>query len=212
MPEPLFIYGAGGLGREILAMVRHIPEWEVAGFYDDALSENSLVNDVPVVGNFEKLVSRNAPLNLILAIGDPKIKAGLTRKLSEVTFITYPILIHPSAILLDAQRITIGEGSIITAGCILTTDIRIGNHVLLNLNTTVGHDTQIGDCTSVMPGVNLAGSVSLGKAVLIGSGASVINKVGIGDRATIGAGAVVIRDVPEGVTAVGVPAAIVKKR
>ena len=38
----------------------------------------------------------------------------------------------------------IGAGSIITAGCIITTNIKIGKHSHLNLHTTIGHDCELG--------------------------------------------------------------------
>jgi len=49
----------------------------------------------------------------------------------------------------------------------------------------------------------------LGGHVDIGTGAKVLGGVTVGDHARIGANAVVLRDVPEGATAVGVPARIV---
>jgi serine acetyltransferase len=50
----------------------------------------------------------------------------------------------------------------------------------------------------------------VGECTFIGTGASIINQITIGDNTVIGAGAVVIRDIPSDVTAVGVPAKIVK--
>ena len=49
----------------------------------------------------------------------------------------------------------------------------------------------------------------LGGHIDIGTGAKVLGGVTVGDHARIGANAVVLRDVPEGATAVGVPAHIV---
>lgn len=50
----------------------------------------------------------------------------------------------------------------------------------------------------------------LGKNVFIGAGAKVLGSVYVGDGAKIGANAVVLKDVPNGATAVGVPARIVQ--
>jgi serine O-acetyltransferase len=53
------------------------------------------------------------------------------------------------------------------------------------------------------------GVPTLGAGVEIGAGARILGDIVIGDNAKIGANAVVLCDVPEGATAVGVPARIV---
>ncbi len=82
----------------------------------------------------------------------------------------------------------------------------MGNHVLINLNSTIGHDVRIGDCTSIMCGVNVAGEVTIGNAVMVGSGASILNRVTVGSHSRIGMGAAVVKDVAADITVVGVPA------
>jgi serine O-acetyltransferase len=51
----------------------------------------------------------------------------------------------------------------------------------------------------------------LGGNVLVGSGAKILGGIRIGDNARIGANAVVLQDVPDGATAVGVPARIISR-
>lgn len=201
----IYIYGAGGLGREILAMVKTLSEWTPAGFIDDSTPKDSLVKGVPVIGGREVLQVLKGEVNVVLAVGDPVAKCDIIKAISGSS-IVFPILIHPLAVLEDLESITVGEGSIITAGCVLTTDINIGKHVLLNLNATVGHDAHIGNYSSVMPGVNIAGEVIIGDCVLIGSGTNVMNRMVISDRSRVGMGAVVTRSVAPGSTVVGVPA------
>jgi sugar O-acyltransferase (sialic acid O-acetyltransferase NeuD family) len=205
MREPLLIFGAGGLGKEVLSLVRTLEEFEPLGFLDDGFKKNTLVKGLKVLGGLDVLNSFGTPVNIVLALGDPSSKSILI-KMIDPSRVYYPILKHPSALLQDEASIKIGEGSILTAGCILTTDIQIGSHVLINLNATLGHDVQIGNYSSVMPGVNLAGGVKIGEAVLVGSGANILNHVKVGNYSKIGMGAVVIRDVENETTVVGVPA------
>jgi sugar O-acyltransferase (sialic acid O-acetyltransferase NeuD family) len=206
LKKPLIIFGAGGLGREIKTLVDVLPEWETIGFCDDEIPAGQVIMGLPVLGNQQYLLRQGDDLNVIVAMGNPQLKFKVVEHLSVSSFIKFPSLVHPRAILSDLDTIRIGDGSIISAGCILTTSITIGKHVLLNLNTTVGHDAVVGDYTSVMPGVNLAGNVKIGECVLIGSGANILNKIMIGDRAIIGSGAVVTKSIDAGITAVGVPA------
>jgi sugar O-acyltransferase (sialic acid O-acetyltransferase NeuD family) len=205
MREALLIYGAGGLGREVLSLVNATDSYEVKGFLDDGISRGTFVKGVKVLGGSPELRSFDQPINLVLALGSPSSKLELLKKIDR-SKVTFPILRHPSVVLQDPSAIEIGEGTILCAGSILTTDIMIGSHVLINLNCTIGHGVHIGMASSIMPGVNVAGEVSVGAAVLIGSGANVINKVKLGDHCTIGMGSVVLRDVDAGVTVVGAPA------
>lgn len=203
MRKPLLIYGAGGLGREILAMLKHLEGWEPRGFVDDGVTKGKLIAGVPVIGGLGEIV-QSEDINLVIGVGNPLIRKEIAGKLPS--FVNCPVIIHPRATILDETSVTIGAGTIITAGVVVTTDIRIGEHVLLNLNATIGHDTSIGSYSSVMPGVNLAGFVTLGECVMIGSGANVRNKVSIGEASVVGMGSVVLNDVSQGCVVAGVPA------
>jgi sugar O-acyltransferase (sialic acid O-acetyltransferase NeuD family) len=205
MREPLVIYGAGGLGKEVLALINSTDSYEVKGFLDDGIPRGTIIKGVKVLGGCDELNSFDQTVNLVLALGSPTSKLELLKKMDR-SKIHFPILRHPSVILQEASSIEIGEGTILCAGSILTTDIRVGSHVLINLNCTIGHGVTIGSATSLMPGVNVAGEVSIGQSVLIGSGVSIINRVIIAENSTVGMGSVVLRDVAAGSTVAGVPA------
>jgi len=211
MTKKLVIYGAGGLGREVKSMLPFAREkYELIGFLDDSISKGTLVDDVEVLGGLDWFGSMPKSIYVVLAIGMPKIKSATYRHLENYSSLKFPVLIHSEAYLQDEERISIGEGSVIGAGSVLTTGIDLGKHVLINLNVTIGHDTVIGDFSSVMPGVNLAGNVTLGNEVMVGSGANIINHIKVGDFSTIGAGSVVNHDIPASSTAAGVPARVIK--
>lgn len=210
MLKPLAIAGAGGLGKEISVLIKQInaikPQWNIVGFYDDALKKKSAVAGIPVLGTIDE-ISLQDNLNVVVAIGDPKLKEHVVKRIDRPG-IEFPVIIHPQALL--GENIFIGKGSVITAGCRLTVDIMLGEFVLLNLNTTVGHDVSIGSFASVMPGVHLSGYVNIEKGVLIGTGASILQNISIGSYSVIGAGAVVNRNVTTGDVVAGVPARSIK--
>jgi sugar O-acyltransferase (sialic acid O-acetyltransferase NeuD family) len=210
--QPLSIFGAGSLGKELLAWLRTLPDWELIGFFDDNVKKGTVIKGIPVVGNADDMKALRSQTNVIVAIGDPKVKREVLVRLGSPAHIKYPALVHPAARLEDSGGIAVGAGSIITAGCILTSDIRVGSHVLINLACTIGHDTGIGDFSSIMPGASIAGQVSIGSGVLIGSGVVVNNGINIGDGSTVGAGAVVISNVAANTTVVGVPARPIERR
>ncbi len=105
---------------------------------------------------------------------------------------------------------SIGEGSSICSGVIITSDISIGKCCLVNLKVTIGHDTIIGDFSELCPGVNVGGNCKIGNGVFVGTNATIIPNITIGDNVIIGAGAVVTNDVPSNVMIAGIPAVIKK--
>ncbi|PSF38918.1 serine acetyltransferase [Aphanothece hegewaldii CCALA 016] len=69
----------------------------------------------------------------------------------------------------------------------------------------------IGPNCLILQQVTIVGNVQIGGHVDIGAGAKIIRPVKIGNHAKIGANAVVLSDVPDGATAVGIPAKIITK-
>jgi sugar O-acyltransferase (sialic acid O-acetyltransferase NeuD family) len=205
MKQRLFIYGAGGLGREMLSFLRDSDQWEPAGFIDDQLPVGTEVDGLPVAGGADFLNNRPERTAVIISIGNPGRKAAVIHTITNEQ-IFYPIIIHPNALLQDPSRIVLGPGCIVTAGVVITTGVTIGSHVLLNLNVTVGHDAVIGEYVSMMPGVNVSGNVTICQGAFVGSGANIRNYVNVGAWSTVGMGAVVIRDVAENDRVAGVPA------
>ncbi|MFH1654789.1 MAG: acetyltransferase [Pseudomonadota bacterium] len=207
------IYGAGGFGREVAQLLMQINEagskWDFIGYFDDNRKKGEMVNGHPIIGNIEDLNSWSDNLYLVFALGIPTNKINVLNNIKN-SKIKYPVLIHPSAIVGTREFVEIGEGSIVCAGNILTTNITIGKHVIINLSCTIGHDVIINDYSSLMPTCNISGKVVIGEMSFIGTGTKIINNINIGEHVIIGAGAVVTSDIPNRVTAVGVPAKVIK--
>ncbi len=201
----LCIVGAGGFGREILSSFKDSfllqekrIENEVVFLDDNPKLQNGKVMGIPVIQtqDFNPL-----EYEVVIAVGDPNTRKKIVESLPQET--NYTTLIHPTAIVLDDCEI--GEGSIITAGCIVTCNIKIGKHTHLNLNTTVGHDCVIGDFFTTAPGTHISGECEFGNCVYFGTNASVRQGVGICDDVTIGMGGVVVKDIKEKGVYIGNP-------
>jgi sugar O-acyltransferase (sialic acid O-acetyltransferase NeuD family) len=209
----IVIVGAGGFGREVKTLIDSVnqidPIYNFRGYYDDGFTKGTLINNFEVLGGISDLNAVNAPIEVAIAIGTPMIKKNILSQLDNKN-IQYPVLIHPSVIYSN-DDISIGKGSIICAGSILTCNINLGDFVILNLMCTVGHDTIIKDYASFMPSVNISGEVIINEGVYVGTGAKIINQLEIGENTIIGAGAVVSKSLPSNCTAVGIPAKIIKQ-
>jgi sugar O-acyltransferase (sialic acid O-acetyltransferase NeuD family) len=192
------------LGREILSLVKSLDDWEAIGFIDDSQTKGTIIHDLEILGGFSFLQEMKSRAHVILAFGDPSVKKRIAIQFRNIN-VDFPVLIHPTAVIQDTASVNLGPGTVICAGAVLTTDIILGEHVLINLNSTIGHDCRIGNFSSIMAGVNLAGGVELSEEVLIGSGSNVINRIKIGAGSIVGMGSVVLKNVGSGLTVAGVP-------
>ena len=209
---PLVIFGAGGLGREVLLLVQQLndvqPTWQVRGFYDDYAPATPTVAGLPYLGTSADLNTTPEPLAVAVAVGSPAGRAAVVARLTSAQ-LRFPRLVHPNVALHPRQRIALGTGCIIQQSCVLTCDITLGRFVLLNLGCTVGHDAGLADFCSLMPHANVSGAARLAAGVYVGTNATVIQGVQVGENTILGAGAVAVRDLPANVTAVGVPARVI---
>ncbi|WP_210463487.1 MULTISPECIES: acetyltransferase [Rufibacter] len=212
--QRIAIVGAGGLGREVLMLLLQInqatPKWEIVGFYDDAPSAHPTICGYPYLGTVDQLNDTETPLCVAIAIGNCAAKTDVADRLLS-PLLKFPVLVHPSVLCNPEQKNHFGEGTIICQNCILTNNVTLGRHVLLNLACTIGHDAIIGDFCSLMPQVAVSGCVRLGAGVYGGTNSTILQNKKVGDFTTIGAGAVVNEDLPSYCTAVGVPARIIKQ-
>jgi serine O-acetyltransferase len=101
-------------------------------------------------------------------------------------------------------QVSIGDPVLVEPGVYV-----IHGHVVIDGLTEIGKGTSIGPFVTIgLLSGNYRGPV-IGRYVSIGTGAKILGPVRVGNNARIGANAVVLSDVPEGATAVGVPARIV---
>lgn len=209
---PLVIYGAGGFAREVawLAELCHGEgrSYRVVCFVDDdETNHGRLVNDIPVK-DLEYACASASGARVVGGIGDPGIRARVVQKAAAAGF-GFATLIHPR--VERSKWVEVGEGTVICAGTILTTNIVLGRHVQVNLDCTIGHDVVMEDYATLAPGVHVSGCVHIGAGAYVGTGANIIqgtqnNPLVIGEGAVIGAGAYVTKSVVPGATVVGLPA------
>lgn len=210
--KSVVIVGAGGFGREVLEIFKDLDKRagpvRVLGFVDE--DENlygRTMNGYPVLGGLDWLKRHVAECTCVCAIGDPATRKDVVRRVYE-SGASFTNAIHPSVIMSDS--VELGDGVIICAGSILTVNIQVGDHVHINLNSTIGHDTAIGPYSTICPAVSISGHGRLDEGVFVGTGAVLVPDIAVGSWATIGAGTVALHDIPDGSVAVGVPARVVR--
>jgi sugar O-acyltransferase (sialic acid O-acetyltransferase NeuD family) len=211
-PLRIAVVGAGGMAREVASTLKWINRvehrFEFVGYIVSDLSRLGNRDSCDqVVGDFSWLDQNRGSFDaLALGIGSPSVRLRMVRELSSrVSGISWPALIHPSAVI-DLDSASVGEGCFIGAGVVATVNVVLEPFALCNFGCTLGHEARIGRGSVVNPGANISGGVVIGEGVLVGTGAQVLQYLFVGSGAVVGAGAVVTRDVVERTTVLGTPA------
>lgn len=199
------IAGAGGFGRETADAVRDLyPDSDVfAGFLDDA-HPGLLIAD-QVLGPVD-LVRELPGVRLVVCVGNPRnyfARAEIVERLG-LPERRYATVVHPFAQV--SRSSTVGAGSVLLAGVVLTADATISRHVAVMPHAVVTHDVVVRDFATLASGVKLGGGVVVDEGAYLGAGAMVREGVRIGAWSQVGMGSVVLRDVPDGEVWAGNPA------
>lgn len=207
----IVIVGAGGVGRETSLIIQQINElkstWNLIGFIDDDVNSwGNVINGYPVIGGMDSLEKLSLDTYVVVAIANYKVKKRIVNKINNR--FKFATIVHPRVWLHDYM--TLGEGTIIYEGAILTTNIKVGNHVIISPKCGIGHDSIIKDYVSLLWNVNISGNDIIEEGVMMGSASTVIQGKRIGKGSTVGAGAVVIDNIDSYSTVVGVPAKVIK--
>lgn len=193
----LIIIGASGHGRVVADIAA------LNGYIDIVFLDNNpeIKNCVgyPVLG--PDTMTSEIDGDVFVAVGNAETRKRLMERDKERSF---PVLIHPSAVI--AESAELGIGSVVMAGAVINPGARIGKGCIINTSSSVDHDCVVEDFCHISVGTHLSGTVTVGTGTWIGIGAIVSNNINICGGCTIGAGAVVVKDINEPGTYIGLPA------
>lgn len=207
--KKLIIIGGSGFGKEVIWLVQDLKQYDILGILDDRLEKDSTFFNYPILGKVED-AEKYKDCCFAIAIGSPRVRELIYKKLQALGIINFPNLIHPSVI--HSSSVSMGKGNIICAGTILTTDIVLGDFNIINLSCTVGHDTQILNFCTVAPLSAISGNVTLNNLVEIGTGANIRQGLTIGQGSMLGMGGVLTKSIElENQIFVGNPASFLKQ-
>lgn len=195
--KDIAIIGDGGHAREVMCQMSE----KLFRFVDDKYWNPSADMVFPI-SQFDP-----HKFKIMICISDPIARKEIVDRLPKET--RYFSFIHPTALIMD-DNIQIGEGSFIGAYSILTTNIKIGKHAILNRGNHIGHDSRIGDFFSAMPGAIVSGNVTIGDCVYLGTNSSIKEKINICGDTTIGLGSGVVKNITNSGIYGGVPAKKIK--
>ncbi len=207
-PNKLVVFGAGGHSR-VVADLAICAGFEVLGFVDESMPLGQLILGRAVLGKASWLKGRGQELVVALGIGDNRTRAASFQACQDAG-VACPPLIHPRASV--SASATIGEGTVVMAGAVVNAEAALGRGVIVNSGAVVEHECPVGDFAHLSPNATLGGRARLEAYVHLGLCACVLPGCVVGEGTVVGAGAVVHRSLPAGVTAVGVPAKVLRPR
>jgi len=200
--RPVVIVGYGGLGREAYWLAKDCGR-EVRGILDDRVAPDDY-GRYRVLGPLDH-AGEHLDADFIVAIGSPRVRKAVVTKLTRNNSLKFATLIHPS-VLMDFSSVTVGEGSLICAGCVGTVDFCIGKHVIINLKCTLAHDDVVGDFVTIAPLAAISGNVTLKAGVEVGTGASVRQGVVMEEGSMLGMGSTLTTSTEPNTVFLGSPA------
>jgi sugar O-acyltransferase (sialic acid O-acetyltransferase NeuD family) len=219
-PKPLVIVGAGGFASEGLWVAEDInaaeiahgrpPLWKICGFaVFDPTQFPPVIYSYPVLGTPIQTARAlgDTEVCFICMIGDNHLREEKVREAENLGWKAVS-LIHPSVI--RARETSIGPGSYVGAGSIISPFSQVGRHVVINHHVSVGHDSSMHDFSQACPGARIGGKCVVGRWSLIGSNATLLPGCLLGENATVGAGSVALRSVAPLTTVIGVPARVLR--
>ena len=207
----LLVVGAGGHGKVVADAAGETGQWDQIAFLDDGYpASSSARQERPVLGKVNQAPEfLDQYPDIIVAVGDNFLRVQLLRYFAKAGF-NLAVIVHPAAFA--SKEAVLEPGSVLFAQTAVNAGAKVGFGGIINTGATVDHDCVLDDGVHLSPGVHLGGTVRVGKYSWLGIGASVIHQLVIGENVIIGAGAAVISNIEDNVTAVGVPARVIKKK
>lgn len=208
--KDIVLYGSGGMALETVQLIEDInavePTWHILGYIDDFRGDqgenNPIVSGYPILGTNRIIGDFDSSVQWAIAVSNPAAKRGLYHALEKYR-LHYATLVHPTVKV--CKDVSIGEGTIVSYGCILSVNVTLGSQVYLNMRTVIGHDTVIRDYSTCLIDCIVAGNVLVDEGVLLGSNCVVKEKLTIGKNSKISMGAAVFFNVDENVVVMNSP-------
>ncbi|WP_051287213.1 NeuD/PglB/VioB family sugar acetyltransferase [Algoriphagus mannitolivorans] len=204
----MIIAGAGGHGKEVLALIRMLePKLPSCIFFDQNQEIPSTLDRVKVIKSIHDLQSSLTKYSTyFLGVGNPEWRENLDLLLSENGGVLGSI--HAPTSVIQSE---LSFADVMSFGFVGPM-VQLGRGVLVNTRAQVHHDCQIGDYSEIGPGAIVLGNVRMGKKCRIGAGAVILPGIDLGDEVIVGAGAVVTKNILAGEVVAGVPAASINSR
>ncbi|RZV56852.1 MAG: acetyltransferase [Flavobacteriaceae bacterium] len=209
----MLVIGAKGFAKEVLQDLFLLNDTDALCFYDDISnpSNHKLFDKFPIIHSEEEAKNyfTSSENRFTIGIGSPELRKKMADKFQAIGGQLTSVISEMATI--GSFGVTIGKGSNLMAGSIVSNDVTIGQGSLIYFNAIITHDVSIGDFVELSPGATILGRSNIGNFSQIGSNATVLPDIEIGSNVIVAAGAVVTQNVPDNCMVAGIPAVIKKE-
>lgn len=184
----LLIIGAGGHGKVVAEAAELENKYDEIAFLDDN-NEVDKIYDFSIIGKVKDYkIFKNKYKYAFVAIGNNEVRLKLIDELLKEGFIV-PVIIHPRATVSKYSKIELG--TVALSGSIVNVNCSIGKGCILNINSTLDHDSNLGDGVHISSGSVIRSMVNIGKLSTIRAGACITQGKIIEKNTIINAGIVI---------------------
>ena len=148
----IVIVGASGFGREVAWLIENSDKWNVKGFVDDNEDlEHKSVNDYPVLGTIDFLLNVNEKTNVVVAIGNPRIRKKIVERLQINKNISFPNIFDK--------------------------DVQFHDYITVYPGVNISGNVRINDCVEIGTGTKIIQGKEIVKETVIGAGSVVVKDI-----------------------------------
>jgi sugar O-acyltransferase (sialic acid O-acetyltransferase NeuD family) len=190
------LIGGRGTAKMCIDLLRAAGNYQIYGLIDPDLPPGDSICGVKVLGGYEILEDKTKipSKNLVLAFTS---LASLSDRLNRYEDLkrqgyVFPVLIHPKAMVEPSAKLS--EGTIVLAGAIIGSDVRLGPINFVNTGAIISHDVTADFNNHFAPGATLAGRVNVGSNNLFGMNCNIYMDLKIGNFRVIKNGESIFSD------------------
>ena len=206
--QELILIGAGGYAKSVTDCIDK-SKYRIAGFVDKkkfGVIESHL--GYPLLTDSIKKLEDPGRFVYFICIGSNRDRKHYYDGL-EKRGLTLINVIDPTAVVSDGARV--GAGVFVGKLAVVNNGAEVADNVIVNTRAVVEHGCVVSRHANISTNTVINGDVRVGEGTFVGSCSVVNGQLTIGSRVVIGSGAVVIDDIPDNVTAVGIPARVIKQ-
>jgi len=174
----MWIYGNGGHAKVIRSILKEKERsmWFLPECKDDLIVIDDKDHEKRWKTGYEDMLG-------LIAIGDNAARQAVANRINHAK---YAVLKASGTTIQD--DVFIDLGTVMIHGAVVNAGSSIGRHVILNTNSSVDHDCEIGAFAHIGPGATVCGGCKVGEGALIGAGAVLCPGVVIPPWALVKAG------------------------
>ena len=207
--KQLFIYCAGGAGREVRDIAERVNtaegRWSSIRFIDDAVGGAGC--DIIRFVDFLDMSYTPLQVEFLIGNGEPAHRERLRRKICSYGY-DLTSLVDLSAIV--SPEAAIAPGTILYPYVCVSAGAKIDKNCLIYYHTTIAHDSIIHEDCVFSIASSVAGYCEIGNCCFIGANSVVREKVTVDKNCILGAGSVLLHSVPENGVYAGIPAQYIR--